>query len=120
MGYVMFRIADEMRLIAKLRDVRNDLIGYEWIRISHFYRPYYVHTYSTSYITAYYIANNVDRFDDVWEKARFTKDTYEYGSCYIKITEDTEIEFEFNEDESIELENGGGVLAHGIFQINER
>ena len=29
------------------------------------------------------------------------------GSCYIRITEDNEIECEFNEDESIELENGG-------------
>ena len=107
MGYVMFRIADEMRLIAKLRDVRNDLIGYDNSN-----DPFW----EVDSKTPIY----VDRFDDVWEKARFTKDTYEYGSCYIKITEDTEIEFEFNEDESIELENGGGVLAHGIFQINER
>lgn len=87
----MFRIKDKMRLIAKFRGVRNDLIGYDngndtfWEVDSK--TPIYV-----------------DRFDDVWKKAQFTKD--DHGSCYIKITEDNEIECEFNEDESIELEKG--------------
>ena len=68
MGYVMFRIKDKMRLIAKLRGVRNDLIGYDngndtfWEVDSK--TPIYV-----------------DRFDDVWKKAQFTKDTYDHGSC---------------------------------------
>ena len=92
MGYVMFRIKDKMRLIAKLRGVRNDLIGYDngndtfWEVDSK--TPIYV-----------------DRFDNVWSKAEIPKDC---GSCYIKITEDNEIECEFYEDE---LENGGGALA---------
>ena len=91
MGYVMFRLADKMRVIARLRGVRNDLIGYNdtfWEVDSK--TPIYV-----------------DRFDDIWKKAQFTKDVYDRGSCYIRITKDTEIEYEFNEDESIELENGG-------------
>ena len=96
MGYVMFRISDKMRLIARLRGVRNDLIGYDngndtfWEVDSK--TPIYV-----------------DKFDDVWKKAQFTKDVYDHGSCYIKITEDNEIECEFNEDESIKLENGGAL-----------
>ena len=91
MGYVMFRIKDKMRLVAKLRGVRNDLIGYDngndtfWEVDSK--TPIYV-----------------DNFDNVWSKAEMPKD---YRSCYIKITEDNEIECEFNEDE---LENGGGAL----------
>lgn len=103
MGYVMFRLANKFRLIGKLRGVRNDLIDYDdtfWEVDSK--TPIYV-----------------DRFDDVWNKAQFTKDVYDHGSCYIKITEDNEIECEFNEDESIELENGE-VRQHGLFQVNER
>lgn len=95
MGYVMFRIADKMRLIAKLRDVRNDIISYD------------VFFWEVDSKTPIYI----DNFDDVWIKAELPQDVYDHGSCYIKITEDNEIECEFNEDESIELENGGGVLA---------
>ena len=30
-----------------------------------------------------------------------------YGSCFVRITADSEIEFEFSDDESIELENEG-------------
>lgn len=99
----MFRIKDKMRLIAKLRGVRNDLIGYDTFWEVDSKTPIYI-----------------DRFDGVWTKAQFTKDVYDHGSCYIKITEDNEIECEFNEDESIELENWRGALAHGLFQINER
>lgn len=91
MGYVMFRLADKMRVIARLRGVRNDLIGYN----------------DTFWEVDAKTPIYVDRFDDIWKKAQFTKDVYDRGSCYIRITKDTEIECEFNEDESIELENGG-------------
>lgn len=37
----------------------DDKIIYEWIRISHFYRSYYVYKYSTSYVCANYIASNI-------------------------------------------------------------
>ena len=34
----------------------DENIDYEWIRISHFYRPFYVYKYATSYTCANYIA----------------------------------------------------------------
>ena len=35
----------------------DENIDYEWIRISHFYRPFYVYKYATSYTCANYIAS---------------------------------------------------------------
>lgn len=35
----------------------DDNINHEWIRISHFYRPFYVYKYATSYTCANYIAS---------------------------------------------------------------
>ena len=35
----------------------DDNIDHEWIRISHFYRPFYVYKYATSYTCANYIAS---------------------------------------------------------------
>ena len=92
MGYVMFRVENKFRIIARLLGIRDDLIGYSngndifW---------------EVDPKTPIY----VDNFDNVWSKAEIPKDC---GSCYIKITEDNEIECEFNEDE---LENGGEALA---------
>ena len=37
----------------------NDLIRYEWARIPHFYRSYYVYKYATGITTAVTIANNI-------------------------------------------------------------
>ncbi|MBQ9276217.1 MAG: oligoendopeptidase F, partial [Clostridia bacterium] len=37
----------------------NDLIQYEWARIPHFYRSYYVYKYATGITTAVSIANNI-------------------------------------------------------------
>ncbi len=37
----------------------NDLIKYEWARIPHFYRSYYVYKYATGITTAVSIANNI-------------------------------------------------------------
>ena len=34
----------------------DELLEYEWIRISHFYRPFYVYKYATSFTSANYIA----------------------------------------------------------------
>ena len=34
----------------------DDLLEHEWIRISHFYRPFYVYKYATSFTSANYIA----------------------------------------------------------------
>ena len=88
MGYVMFRVENKFRIIARLLGIRDDLIGYG----------------DTFWEVDPKIPIYVDNFDNVWSKAKMPKD---YGSCYIKITEDNEIEFEFSDDESTELENGG-------------
>lgn len=37
----------------------DENINYEWIRISHFYRPFYVYKYATSYVCANYIATSI-------------------------------------------------------------
>ena len=37
----------------------DDNIAHEWMRVSHFYRPYYVYKYATSYTCAVYIANKI-------------------------------------------------------------
>ena len=37
----------------------DENITHEWLRIPHFYRPYYVYKYATSYISAVYIANSI-------------------------------------------------------------
>lgn len=37
----------------------EDDIKHEWARISHFYRPYYVYKYATSFTCASYIANSI-------------------------------------------------------------
>ena len=39
--------------------VIEDDIKHEWSRISHFYRPYYVYKYATSFTCACYIANSI-------------------------------------------------------------
>lgn len=39
-------------------NIDNNII-HEWLRIPHFYSPYYVFQYSTSFICAVYIANNI-------------------------------------------------------------
>lgn len=37
----------------------DENINHEWIRISHFYRPFYVYKYATSYVCANYIATSL-------------------------------------------------------------
>lgn len=37
----------------------DDKIIHEWLRIPHFYSPYYVYKYATSFISAVYIANSI-------------------------------------------------------------
>lgn len=37
----------------------DDKIVFEWSRINHFFRPYYVYKYATSYVCANYIATNI-------------------------------------------------------------
>lgn len=93
MGYVMFRVENKMRLIGRLLGIRDSLVDYNdtfWEIDAR--TPIYV-----------------DNFDDDWAKAKVPKDVYEYGAYYIRITENNEIECEFSEEESTELENGEGL-----------
>ncbi len=48
----------------------DDLIKYEWIRISHFFYNFYVYQYSTGYIAALIIA------EDIWNKKEGALDKY--------------------------------------------
>lgn len=93
MGYVMFRAGNKMRLIARLQGVRNDLTGYK--NDDTFWE---IDTRTPIY---------VDNFNGFWSKLEVPEEARNYGSCYIRITADSEIEFEFSDDESTELENGG-------------
>ena len=42
----------------------DDLIGWEWMRIPHFYRSYYVYVYATGYCAAVAIADRILRLGD--------------------------------------------------------
>ena len=53
------------------RNFKNGSIKYEWSRIPHFYRPYYVFTYSTGLITAITIAQKLLNENDFAEKYIF-------------------------------------------------
>lgn len=62
--------------------------------------------------SSYWVINTktpiyLDTYNGFWSKLEVPAEARDYGSCYIRITEDSEIEFEFSDDESIELENGG-------------
>ena len=48
----------------------------------------------------------LDNFNGFWSKLEVPEEARNYGACYIRITADSEIEFEFSDDESTELENG--------------
>ena len=51
-----------------------------------------------------------ETYNGFWSKLEVPEEACNNGSCYIRITADSEIEFEFSDDESTELENGG-ILA---------
>lgn len=62
--------------------------------------------------SSYWVINTktpiyLDTYNGFWSKLEVPEEARDYGSCYIRITADSEIEFEFSDDESIELENGG-------------
>ena len=88
MGYVMFSLNNKSHLIGMLKSVQvdNNDIGY-WV----------IDTKTPIYL---------DTYNGFWSKLEVPEEARNYGSCYIRITADSEIEFEFNEDESIELEKG--------------
>lgn len=89
MGYVMFSLNNKSHLIGMLKSIQvdNNDISY-WV----------IDTKTPIYL---------DTYNGFWSKLEVPEEARDYGSCYIRITEDNEIEFEFSDDESTELENGG-------------
>ena len=89
MGYVMFSLSNKSRLIAMLKSVQIDNSDSSYWEID---------TRTPIYL---------DNFNGFWSKLEVPEEARNYGSCYVRITADSEIEFEFSDDESIELENEG-------------
>ena len=89
MGYVMFSLSNNSHLIGMLKSVQIDNSNSSYWEID---------TRTPIYL---------DTYNGFWSKLEVPKEARDYGSCYIRITADSEIEFEFSEDESIELENEG-------------
>lgn len=89
MGYVMFRLDNKSHLIGMLKSVQvdNNDIGY-WV----------IDTRTPIYL---------DSYNGFWSKLEVPEEARNNWSCYIRITAGSEIEFEFSDDESTELENGG-------------
>ena len=85
----MFSLSNKSHLIGMLKGVQvdNNDIGY-WV----------IDTRTPIYL---------DTYNGFWNKLEVPEEARDYGSCYIRITANSEIEFEFSDDESTELENGG-------------
>ena len=94
MGYVMFNLNKKSRLIAMLKGVCTDLDNSANVY-------WEIDTRTPIYL---------DNFNGFWNKLEVPEEARKYGSCYVRITAGSEIEFEFSDDESADLENGG-VLA---------
>lgn len=88
----MFSLNNKSHLIGMLKSVQvdNNDIGY-WV----------IDTRTPIYL---------DTSNGFWNKLEVSEEVRNYGSCLVRITADSEIEFEFSDDESADLENGG-VLA---------
>ena len=85
----MFSLSNKSRLIAMLKSVQIDNSDSSYWEID---------TRTPIYL---------DNFNGFWSKLEVPEEARNYGSCYVRITADSEIEFEFSDDESIELENEG-------------
>ena len=85
----MFSLSNKSHLIGMLKggQVDNEGISY-WV----------IDTRSPIYL---------DTYNGFWSKLEVPEEARNYGSCLVRITADSEIEFEFSDDESTELENGG-------------
>ena len=90
----MFSLNNKSRLIGMLKGVRTG-IDKEDNSASGYWE---IDTRTPIYL---------DNFNGFWNKLEVPEEARNYGSCYIRIAADSEIEFEFSDDESAELENGG-------------
>ena len=85
----MFSLSNKSHLIGMLKSVQvdNNDISY-WV----------IDTRTPIYL---------DTYNGFWSKLEVPEEARNYGSRLVRITADSEIEFEFSDDESTELENGG-------------
>ena len=89
MGYVMFSLSNNSHLIGMLKSVQIDNSNSSYWEID---------TRTPIYL---------DTSNGFWSKLEVSEEVRNCGSCLVRITADSEIEFEFSDDESIELENEG-------------
>lgn len=94
MGYVMFSLNKKLHLIAMLRGVHTGIDKEDNSNSNY---------WEIDARTPIYL----DTFNGFWSKLEVPEEARNCGSCYVRITADSEIEFEFSDDESTELENGG-------------
>lgn len=93
----MFSLNNKSRLIGMLKGVRTGITKEDNSDSSY----WEIDTRTPIYL---------ETSNGFWNKLEVPEEARNYGSCYVRITADSEIEFEFSDDESADLENGG-VLA---------
>ena len=90
----MFSLNKKSRLIAMLKGVRMGIAKEDNSDSSY----WEIDTRTPIYL---------DTSNGFWSELEVPEEARNYGSCFVRITADSEIEFEFSDAESIELENEG-------------
>ncbi|HAJ77875.1 MAG TPA: oligoendopeptidase F [Clostridiales bacterium] len=83
----------------------DDCIIHEWERIPHFYSPYYVYKYATSFISAVYIANSIlegknnmiEKYREMLKSGCNGYPTEILAKAGIDLTKDETFEYSFND-----------------------
>lgn len=83
----------------------DDCIIHEWERIPHFYSPYYVYKYATSFISAVYIANSIlegknnmiEKYRNMLKSGSNGYPTEILAKAGIDLTKDETFEYSFND-----------------------
>ena len=83
----------------------DDCIIHEWERIPHFYSPYYVYKYATSFVSAVYIANSIlegknnmiEKYRDMLKSGSNGYPTEILAKAGIDLTKDETFEYSFND-----------------------
>ena len=83
----------------------DENITHEWQRIPHFYSPYYVYKYATSFISAVYIANSIlenkhnmlDNYREMLKSGCSDYPTNILAKAGVDLTKDETFDFAFND-----------------------
>ena len=83
----------------------DENITHEWQRIPHFYSPYYVYNYSTSFISAVYIANSIlenkenmlNNYMDMLKSGSNDYPTKILAKAGVDLTKDETFDYAFND-----------------------